>query len=91
MAGKDILLVEDIVDTGLTLSELQQYLLGRGAASVKICALLNKPARRKVDVTIDYLGYTVPDEFIIGYGIDYAESYRNLPYIASLKREIYER
>ena len=91
VAGRDILLVEDIVDTGLTLSELQQYLLGRGAASVKICALLNKPARRKVDVTIDYLGYTVPDEFIIGYGIDYAESYRNLPYIASLKREIYER
>lgn len=90
LTGKDILLVEDIIDTGLTLYELKKYLEGRGAASVKLCTLLDKPERRKAHVHVDYVGYQVPDEFIIGYGIDYAEYYRNLPYIASLKREIYE-
>lgn len=90
LTGKDILLVEDIIDTGLTLYELKRYLEGRGAASVKLCTLLDKPERRKAHVHVDYIGYQVPNEFIIGYGIDYAEYYRNLPYIASLKREIYE-
>lgn len=90
ITGKDILLVEDIIDTGHTLYELKKYLTGRGAASVKLCTLLDKPEHRAEHVHVDYIGYKVPDEFIIGYGIDYAEYYRNLPYIASLKREIYE-
>lgn len=89
--GKDILIVEDIIDTGLTLSYLKEYLINRKAASVKICSLLNKPSRRVNHVTIDYLGFEVPDEFIIGYGIDYAERYRNLPFIGTLKRSIYEK
>lgn len=88
--GKNILLVEDIIDTGLTLKSLKEYLKNRKAKSVKICTLLDKPERRKANVHVDYIGYEVPNEFIIGYGIDYAEYYRNLPYIASLKREIYE-
>lgn len=88
--GKDILLVEDIVDTGLTLSYLTEYLKNRKARSVKICSLLTKPSRRKQHVDIDYLGFEVPDSFIIGYGIDYAECYRNLPYIGTLKRSAYE-
>ena len=88
--GKNILLVEDIIDTGLTLKYLQEYLKDRHAKSVKICTLLDKPERRQANVHVDYIGYEVPNEFIIGYGIDYAEYYRNLPYIASLKREIYE-
>jgi hypoxanthine phosphoribosyltransferase len=90
LKGKNILLVEDIIDTGLTLKSLQEYLNGRGAKSVRICTLLDKPERRKANVHVDYVGYEVPNEFIIGYGIDYAEYYRNLPYIASLKREVYE-
>ncbi|WP_105617034.1 hypoxanthine phosphoribosyltransferase [Vallitalea okinawensis] len=89
--GKDILIVEDIIDTGLTLSYLKEYLMNRKAASVKICSLLNKPSRRVNHVTIDYLGFEVPDEFIIGYGIDYAEHYRNLPFIGTLKRSVYEK
>ncbi|MCF0135647.1 MAG: hypoxanthine phosphoribosyltransferase [Lachnospiraceae bacterium] len=90
LTGKHILLVEDIIDTGLTLSKLQSYLLERGASSVKLCTFLDKPDHRKTVVDVDYVGFKVPDEFIIGYGIDYAEFYRNLPYIASLKREIYQ-
>lgn len=90
IAGWNILIVEDIVDTGRTLSYLKDYLLRRGAKSVKICTLLDKPDRRVNPVDIDYCGFIAPDEFIIGYGIDYAERYRNLPFIASLKREIYE-
>lgn len=89
LTGKNILLVEDIIDTGLTLSCLKKYLEERGAASVKICTFLDKPEHRITDVEVDYVGFRAPDEFIIGYGIDYAEHYRNLPYIASLKREIY--
>ena len=89
--GYHILLVEDIVDTGNTLSYLKNYLLHRGAKSVRICTLLDKPERRTSPVEIDYCGFTVPDEFIVGYGIDYAESYRNLPYVASLKRSVYEK
>lgn len=89
--GKHILIVEDIVDTGTTLSYLLEYLKARKAASIEIIALLNKEARRKSNVTVKYSGFDVPDEFIVGYGIDYAEKYRNLPFIGSLKREIYEK
>ena len=91
LTGRHILLVEDIIDTGLTLSELKKELLARGAEDVKICTLLDKPAHRKTKVQVDYVGYTVPDEFIVGYGIDYAEFYRNLPYVAVLKRSVYEK
>lgn len=88
--GKNVLIVEDIIDTGLTLNYLVDNLISRGASSVTICTLLDKPERRKVNVEIKYVGFTVPDEFIIGYGIDYAEKYRNLPFVGVLKREIYE-
>ena len=83
--GRDILVVEDIVDTGLTLSYLLANLQSRGAASVKLVALLDKFERRQRDVNIDYLGFPIPDEFVVGYGLDFAERYRNLPYIAVLK------
>lgn len=89
--GKDILIVEDIVDTGTTLKYLLQYLKARKANSIEIVALLNKPARRKVDLDVKYIGFEVPDAFIVGYGIDYAERYRNLPYIGILKPEVYEK
>lgn len=88
--NKHVLIVEDIIDTGLTLHYLCDNLLSRKPKSLKICTLLDKPERRKVDITVDYKGFDIPDEFIIGYGIDYAEKYRNLPYVAILKREIYE-
>lgn len=83
--GRDILVVEDIVDTGLTLSYLLSNLESRGAASVKLAALLDKFERREREVKIDYLGFQIPDEFVVGYGLDFAERYRNLPYIAVLK------
>jgi hypoxanthine phosphoribosyltransferase len=83
--GRDILIVEDIIDTGLTLSYLMANLKSRGATSVKLAALLNKQERRLRDVKIDYLGFEIPDEFVVGYGLDFAERYRNLPYIAILK------
>ena len=83
--GKHVLIVEDIVDTGLTLQYLTDILRRRKAASLKICTLLDKPSRRKCDLTIDYVGYEIPDRFIVGYGIDYAEKYRNLPYIATIE------
>jgi len=87
--GMDILIVEDILDSGITLSYLKQVLLQRNAASLKVCAFLDKPANRKADIQADYVGKVVPDEFIIGYGLDYNEKYRNLPYVGILKREIY--
>ena len=87
--GKHVLIVEDIVDTGLTLSYLKQLILSRGAKSVKICTIMNKPARRKVDIDIEYVGFEVPDEFVVGYGLDYCEKYRNLPYVGILKKEVY--
>lgn len=90
LAGKHLLIVEDIIDSGLTLKYLFENLKSRHPASVKICTLLNKPERRKADVTIDYNGFIVPDEFVVGYGLDYAEKYRNLPFIGILKPEIYE-
>lgn len=88
--GRNVLIVEDIVDTGLTLKYLTENLKSRKANSVKICTLLDKPARRKVDLVIDYKGIEVPDAFIVGYGIDYAEKYRNLPYVAILKEAVYQ-
>ena len=87
--GKHVLIVEDIVDTGLTLNYLQEILRARGPASVRICTLLDKPSRREVDVAIDYNGFSIPDEFVVGYGLDYNEKYRNLPEIYILKKEVY--
>lgn len=89
--GRHLLIVEDIIDTGLTLSYLIDTLKRRNAASVKVVTLLDKPERRKNELTPDYCGFTVPDEFVVGYGLDYDEKYRNLPYIGVLRREIYER
>ncbi len=90
IAGKDVLIVEDIIDTGLTLNYLLRYLRGKSPSSLHICALLDKPARRLVEIQIDYLGFTIPDEFVVGYGLDYGEFYRNLPFIGVLRRELYE-
>jgi hypoxanthine phosphoribosyltransferase len=87
---KDVLIVEDIVDTGLTLKYLIDNFSSRKARTIKVCTLLDKPERRKNDVVMDYVGFIVPDEFIVGFGIDYAEKYRNLPYIATLKEEAYK-
>ena len=87
--GKDVLIIEDIIDTGLTLNYLTRYLRGKGPRSLHICTLLDKPARRLVDIDITYLGFTIPDRFVIGYGLDYDEIYRNLPYIGVLKPEVY--
>jgi len=89
--GKDILVVEDIVDTGVTLTYLLKYLKARKANSIEIIALLNKQARRTSDLEVKYIGFEVPDGFIVGYGIDYAEKYRNLPFIGILKPEVYEK
>ncbi len=86
---RNVLIVEDIVDSGLTLKYLAENLTSRGPKSLKICALLDKPDRRKTNIKIDYKGFDIPDVFIVGYGIDFAEKYRNLPYIASLKEEVY--
>ena len=85
--GKDVLIVEDIVDTGLTLHYLVDYIKSRKPKSVKVCCFLDKPSRRKVDVRADYVGFEIPDEFVIGYGLDYAQKYRNLPYVSVLEEE----
>ena len=87
--GRDILIVEDILDSGMTLSYLKELLESREPRSIRIATLLDKPARRKVDLQADYVGYAVPDEFVVGYGLDYDEKYRNLPYIGILKPEVY--
>lgn len=89
--GRDVILVEDIVDSGNTLVRLRDLLKGRGAKSFTVVALMDKPSRRKVDIKADYSCFEVGDEFIVGYGLDYAQRYRNLPYIAILKREVYEK
>ena len=89
LEGKDILIVEDILDSGMTLDYIKGMLQDRNPSSIRICALLDKPARRKVDLQADYVGFTLPDEFVIGYGLDYDEKYRNLPYIGVLKPEVY--
>ncbi len=87
----DVVVVEDIIDTGHTLSNLLVHLKNRNAHSVKLCALLDKPDRRVAKVEVDYCGFTIPDEFVIGYGLDYNEIYRNLPYIGVLKEEVYKK
>ena len=87
--GKDIIIIEDILDTGLTLSYIVDILKSRNPNSVKICTFLDKPERRKADIKADYTGVSVPDEFVVGYGLDYDEKYRNLPFVGILKPEIY--
>lgn len=87
--GRNVLIVEDIVDTGLTLKYLTENLSARAPKSVRICTFLNKPERRKVEVDVHYTGFVIPDEFVVGYGLDFAEKYRNLPFIAVLKPEAY--
>jgi hypoxanthine phosphoribosyltransferase len=89
LAGRHVLIVEDIIDSGLTLNYLVENLRSRHPASVKLCTLLNKPSRRKAPVHVDYNGFTIPDYFVVGYGLDYAEKYRNLPFIGVLKPETY--
>ncbi len=88
--GKDLLIVEDILDSGKTLNYLTEILMARNPNSIKICTLFDKPDRREVDIYADYIGTKVPNEFIVGYGLDYNEYYRNLPYIGALKRSVYE-
>ena len=85
LEGRDVIIVEDIVDTGLTLHYLQEILLARGPRSLRTACLLSKPSRRKIDVKVDYIGFTIEDRFVVGYGLDYAEQYRNLPYIGVLE------
>ncbi len=87
--NRHVLIVEDIIDSGRTLAYLRRSLMARSPASLRICTLLTKPSRREVDVSVDYIGFDIPDEFVVGYGLDYAERYRNLPYIAVLKPEIF--
>lgn len=89
VSGFDILIVEDILDSGVTLSNIIKLLESRKANSVKVCTLLSKPSRRRVEIPVAYEGFEVPDEFVVGYGLDYAELYRNLPFIGVLKEEVY--
>ena len=89
MEDVDFVIIEDIIDSGLTLSYLTQYLKNKGAKSVRTCTLLDKPSRRKVEFVPDYVGLEIPDEFVVGYGLDYAEKYRALPYVGVLKPEVY--
>ena len=89
--GRDILIVEDILDSGMTLSYLKEHIMAKGARSIRIATLLDKPERRRVDIHPDYSCFSVPDEFVFGYGLDYAEKYRNLPYVGILKPCVYEK
>jgi hypoxanthine phosphoribosyltransferase len=89
IAGRDVLIVEDIVDSGLTLSWLLKNLASRNPASLEVCALLRKPEATKVDVPVKYIGFDIPNEFVVGYGLDYAERYRDLPYIGTLEPKVY--
>jgi hypoxanthine phosphoribosyltransferase len=91
IAGRDVLIVEDIVDTGQTMDYLLRTFWAREPASLKVCTLLNKPNRRAVEVPLDYIGFDIPDEFVLGYGLDYDEKYRNLPYVGVLKRPYYDQ
>ncbi len=88
--GRNVIIVEDIIDSGNTLNYLSNIFRDRRAKSVKMCAMLDKPERREVDVNVDYIGFTIPDAFVVGYGLDYDQKYRNLPCIATLKTEIYK-
>ena len=87
--GEDVLIVEDIIDTGLTLNYLVRYLRGKNPASLQICTLLDKPARRLVEIDVNYRGFTIPDQFVVGYGLDYGEVYRNLRFVGVLRPEVY--
>ncbi len=89
IAGEDVLLVEDIIDTGLTLNYLLRYLRGKNPATLRICTLLDKPARRLVEIPVDYTGFTIEDRFVVGYGLDYGELYRNLRFVGVLRPEVY--
>ncbi len=89
--GKDILIVEDILDSGITLAYLKKILEDRNAKSIKICTLLDKPANRKSDIVADYVGKVIPDEFVVGYGLDYNEKYRNIPYVGILSPSVYNK
>ena len=91
ISGRDIIIVEDILDSGNTLAFLTDYLKAKGAASITIATLLDKPARREKPIKADYAGFVVPDEFVVGYGLDYAQQYRNMPYIGVLKPEVYSK
>jgi hypoxanthine phosphoribosyltransferase len=87
--GRHVIVVEDIIDTGLTLNYLLRHLREKGLASLTICCLLDKPARRLTEIPIDYVGFTIPDRFVVGYGLDYGERYRNLPYVGVLRPSVY--
>ena len=89
ITGRDVLILEDILDTGRTLKKIKELLLSRGPKSVKICTLLDKPEGRKVELDADYVGFTIPDAFVVGFGLDYDESYRNLPFVGIVKPEVY--
>ena len=91
ITGRDLIIVEDILDSGNTLAFLKEYFLTKGAASITIVTLLDKPSRRTKAITADLAGFTVPDEFVVGYGLDYAQQYRNVPYIGVLKPEVYTK
>ena len=86
--GRDVLVVEDIIDSGLTLSYLMRNLESREPATLEVCALLTKPARRQIDVPVRYIGFEIPDRFVVGYGLDFAERYRNLPYVAVMSQDV---
>lgn len=89
--GKSVIIAEDIIDSGITLDYLVDFLKGRNAESIEVVTLLSKPARRKVDIDVKYVGFEVPDEFLVGYGLDYANRYRNLPFVGILKRSVYQK
>ena len=89
--GKNVLIAEDIIDSGMTLKYIVEMLKERNPKSIEICTILDKPSRRKVDVDVKYVGFEIPDEFVVGYGLDYAQKHRNLPYVGILKRSVYEK
>ena len=91
LKDRHVVILEDILDTGCTLKAVVQHLLAMEPASLKICTLLDKPERRKSDLSADYVGFTIPNEFVVGYGLDYNERYRNLPFVGVLKEEVYEQ
>ena len=90
ISGRDVIIVEDIIDSGLTLKYIDDYFMKHNCKTIKICTLLDKPEAHKTDLTIDYVGFEIGNEFVVGYGLDYAQKYRNLPYIGILKQEIYQ-
>jgi hypoxanthine phosphoribosyltransferase len=90
IGGRDVIIVEDIVDSGQTMDYLLRTFWARQPTTLRVCTLLNKPSRRTIDVPLDYVGFDIPDEFVLGYGLDYDEKYRNLPYVGVLKKELYE-